>query len=243
MDKDSIIMCKSQAYNIFSSCQGFRSSSSGSFSGSQRFGSRSNSGFSRSTGGFGSSSGLGSSGFGSSSGSSVSSSGGFSSGGRGSKSYGSNNYGSSNSYSSNSNSGSSYSNRGGGRFRKSFGGDSSSLAQVLATRSSSASYYQNNDDNADKSRSSNEDPSSDAGRESLVPNKLAQAPPQTAKVSFCFTSNVTCDQAWTICDGQLFPKIFTIPIPRSTGPTLAQELHQERPLIASRWQTGNIFGT
>jgi len=113
---------------LFSSCQGFRSSSSGSFSGS----------------------------------SSVSSSGGFSS--DGSKSYGSNSYGSSsNGYTSNSGSGSSYSNRGGGNFRKSFGG-SSSLAQVLATRSS------------------NEDPSSDVGKESLVPNKLAEAPPQTAKI-------------------------------------------------------------
>ena len=151
MDRSHIITCKSQAHNIFSSCQGFRSSSSGSFSGS----------------------------------SSVSSSGGFSS--DGSKSYGSNSYGSSsNGYTSNSGSGSSYSNRGGGNFRKSFGG-SSSLAQVLATRSSSGSDYENNDDNADKSRSSNEDPSSDVGKESLVPNKLAEAPPQTAKVSFCVT--------------------------------------------------------
>ena len=103
MDRSHVITCKSQAHNIFSSCQGFRSSSSGSFSGS----------------------------------SSVSSSGGFSS--DGSKRYGSNSYGSSsNGYTSNSGSGSSYSNRGGGNFRKSFGG-SSSLAQVLATRSSSGS--------------------------------------------------------------------------------------------------------
>ena len=47
-----------------------------------------------------------------------------------------------------------------------------------------ASDYENNDDNTDKSRSSNEDPSADFGKESLVPNKLVQAPPQTAKVSF-----------------------------------------------------------
>ena len=189
---------------------------------------------------------------------------------------------------------------------------SSSLAQVLATRSSSVSYYENNDDNADKSRFSNEDPSSDAGKESLVPNKLAEAPPQTAKVSFfremhkhkytnttsllkqlrcLFVSHqmslFTC-HLWSIRLRQkrwvwiiftftchlpivfnhsnwifaiyqllpvifftaninfphnLFPKISTIPISRSTGPTLAQELHQEKPLIASRWQTGNIFGS
>jgi len=137
---------------LFSSCQGFRSSGSGSFTGAQRFGSSSRSGF------------------GSSSGSSVSSSGGLSSGG--SKSYGSNNSGSNlNSYSSNSGSGSSYvSNNGGGSFWKSFGGGSSSLAQVLATRFS------------------NEDPSSDAGKESLVPNKLAQAPPQTAKIYWAHSS-------------------------------------------------------
>jgi len=137
---------------LFSSCQGFRSSGSGSFTGAQRFGSSSRSGF------------------GSSSGSSVSSSGGLSSGG--SKSYGSNNSGSNlNSYSSNSGSGSSYvSNNGGGSFWKSFGGGSSSLAQVLATRFS------------------NEDPSSDAGKESLVPNKLAKAPPQTAKIYWAHSS-------------------------------------------------------
>jgi len=166
---------------LFSSCQGFRSSSSGSFSGSQRFGSSSSSnnvfgsstdGFDSSTDGFDSSS----SGFGSSSGSSVSSSGGFSAGG--SNNYGSNSYSSNsgsggNSYSSSSNSGSSSSynsNSGGGSFRKSFGGGGSSLAQVLATRLS------------------NEDPSSDAGKESLVPNKLAEAPPQTAKIYWAHSS-------------------------------------------------------
>ena len=54
-----------------------------------------------------------------------------------------------------------------------------------------ASDYEINDDNTDKSRSSNEDPSADVGKESLVPNKLVQAPPQTAKVSFYVTSNAT----------------------------------------------------
>ena len=36
----------------------------------------------------------------------------------------------------------------------------------------------------DKSRPSNADPSVNVAKESLVPNKLATAPPQTAKVSF-----------------------------------------------------------
>jgi len=115
---------------LFSSCQGFRSSGSGSFSGAQRFGS--SSGFGSSKSGFGSSiDGVGSS----------------------SRSrFGSSGFGSSSS--------------GFG----SFGGGSSSLAQVLATRSS------------------NEDPSSDAGKESLVPSKLAQAPPQTAKIYWAHSS-------------------------------------------------------
>lgn len=95
---------------LLSSCQGFRSSNSGSFRGSRRF---------SSSGGFGS----------------------FSSGGFGS--FGSNGFG--------------------GSFRKSFGGGTS-LAQVLATRPSNA------------------DPSVDVAKESLVPNKLPVAPPQTAKI-------------------------------------------------------------
>ena len=36
----------------------------------------------------------------------------------------------------------------------------------------------------DKNRPSNADPSVNVAKESLVPNKLATAPPQTAKVSF-----------------------------------------------------------
>jgi len=54
--------------------------------------------------------------------------------------------------------------RGGGSFLRSYRGGSDSLAQVLSTRPSNA------------------DSTVDVAKESLVPNKLAVAPPQTAKI-------------------------------------------------------------
>jgi len=93
-----------------------------------------------------------------------SSSGSFSSshrfgGSSGSNGFGNRNFGSS-SYSGGRNSFS----RNGGGFHRSFGGGSNSLAQVLSTRPSNA------------------DSTVDVAKEPLVPNKLAVAPPQTAKI-------------------------------------------------------------
>merc|ERR1712223_2305352 len=91
-----------------------------------------------------------------------SSSGSFSSSHRfgGSSGFGNRNFGSS-SYSGGRNSFS----RNGGGFHRSVGGGSNSLAQVLSTRPSNA------------------DSTVDVAKEPLVPNKLAVAPPQTAKVA------------------------------------------------------------